>query len=249
MKLSINIPDYLTIEAYKKISSLEHLSPSEKIITTLSILSDIPEEKLRELHTLDLTNIFDDVTDRVVNVNPEFYPIIEVEGVMYGYCPITKLSLGANIDLESLSKDMNKNIEQIMGILYRPILKHRFNSFEYAFKQSFKVKTGSVENLTKYYELEPYSVELREKTAEVFKNLPISFAFGATSFFLQVGNSFIQGSKIYSDPNLKDPKKKEQLLKRKLEETSSRIGDGLELFITLRQLPSFQSQEIKLLQI
>ena len=250
MELKLTIPDYLSIEAYKKVTSLEHLSDLEKMMAVLGVLSNLSEDKMRELQIQELSKVFTEVTDSLIDVNPEFYPLFEIEGQLYGYNPITKMTLGEFVDVTNLTKDPIKNLEQIMALLYRPVLKHRFNGIKWAFKNSFKTGLGEVEDLTKYYTLEAYSTELRNKNAEIMNKLPVSFALGALSFFLQVGNSLLLGTQTYSAVGRKlTNKETKELAKRMTLAISTNIGDGLQQFITSRQLPSLVSQEIKLSQI
>ena len=247
MELKLTIPDYLSIKDYKQVTALDHLSDLEKMVSTVSILSNLSEDKLRELQSTDLSNVFMEVTNRLIDVNPEYYPIIEIDGKMYGYQNISKMTLGEYIDLEGLVKEPVKNLEQIMAILYRPVLKHSFKSIKWAVKMGFKLGTGEVDDLSKYYELEKYDSSKRQDNAQVMKNLPVSYALGALSFFLQVGSLLLAGSKPYSLTKTK--KQKKEMLKRMSTALSTNIGDGLRLFITSQVHPSLQSQEIKLSQI
>jgi len=247
MELKLTIPDYLSIKDYKKVTSLDHLSDLEKMVATVSILSNLSEDKLRELQSNDLSKVFTEVTNRLIEVNPEFYPIIEIEGKLYGYQHISKLTLGEYIDLENLCKEPIANLEHIMGILYRPVLKHSFKSIKWASKMGFKIGMGEIDDLSKYYTLEKYDSEKRYDNAEVLKMLPVSYALGALSFFLQVGNSFLLGSKTYF--KLKSKKEKKKFLKETLQTTSIPTGDGLLRFITSLQHPSLTSREITLSQI
>ena len=247
MELKLTIPDYLSIEDYREVTSLEHLSDLEKMVKIVSTLSNLTEDKLKELQSTDLSNVFTEVTNRLIDVNPEYYPIIEVEGVLYGYQPISKLTLGEYIDLENLCKKPVENLEQIMAILYRPVLKHSFKSIKWVVKMGYKLGVGEVDDLSKYYTLEKYSSEERKTRAEILKKLPVGYALGALSFFLQVGNLHLAGSQIYTE--LKTKKEKKKFLKEMANNLSVSIGDGLQLFITSQQHPSLTSQEIKLSQI
>ena len=247
MELKLTIPDYLSIEAYKQVTSLDHLSDLEKMVATVSILSNLSEDKLRELQSSDLSNVFTEVTNRLIDVNPEYYPIIEIEGKLYGYQHMSKLTLGEYIDLENLVKEPIKNLEQVMAILYRPVLKQSFKSIKWATKMGYKLGIGEVDDLSKYYELEKYDSSKRQDNAEVMKNLPVSYALGALSFFLQVGNSLLLGSEAYSQAKTK--KQKKEILKKISTNLSMSTGDGLLLFITSQVHPSLASQEIKLSQI
>jgi len=247
-KITLNIPDYLSLKAYRKVSQLDHLSDLEKAIVTLGALTDLPIETIRELQREDLSRIYEDVSSRLIQANPEFYPVFELNGVLYGYSNISVMKLGEYVDLERLTKTPLETLEEVMAVLYRPILKHRFNSIEYNFKQSFKVVSGSVESLSKYYTLEKYDNNTREERAEILSEMPISFALGALSFFLQVGSVLSYASKVYSlSSNSQQAEKK---VKRMITATLlDNIGGGLQLFTTSRRLPSLTSQEIKLSRI
>ena len=212
MQLQLTIPDYLSIEAYKQVTSLDHLSSLEKMIKTVSILSNLSEDKLKELQSTDLSNVFMEVTNRLIDVKPEYYPIIEIEGKMYGYQHISKLTLGEYIDLENLTKEPVKNLEQIMAILYRPVLKQSFKSIKWAVKMGYKLGVGEVDDLSKYYTLEAYDTDKRKENAEILKTMPVAYALGALSFFSQVGTLLSIGSKPYS--KLKSKKQKKEFLKK-----------------------------------
>jgi len=249
-KIKFTIPDYLSLGNYKKLSLLEHLTDLEKTIASLTILTDLSEETIRELQPSDLSSIHGDVVDKAIEFNSEFYPVFELEGVMYGFADITKMTLGEYVDLDMLVKEPINNLSEIMAILYRPILKHRFKSFEYSFKQSFKVKLGEAENIFKYYTLEKYDSDVRAEKALLLDKMPASFALGALSFFLQIASALYLGSLTSSITDPKERKKAMVETKKTIKKTLlDNIGGGLQLFITSRQLPSLKSQEIKLLQI
>ena len=249
-KLSFNIPDYLSLKAYRKVTHLEHLTQLEKAVVTLSALTDMPEETIRDLDRTTLAKIYDDVSSRLIEVNPEFYPVFELNGVLYGYSSMSAMRLGEYVDLERLADQPKEYLQEIMAILYRPILKHRFNSFEYNFKQSFKVVTGEAENLFKYYTLEKYKNSERQERAELLSEMPVSFALGALAFFLQVGGVHSYASGIYSRDSNSSNKEKERQIKKMIKRTLlDNIGGGLQLFTTSRLHPSLTSQEIKLSRI
>jgi hypothetical protein len=246
MELKISIPDFLSIKNYKQISSMEHLSSIEKMIQTIVILSDLPEETVREMQIEDISAVFSKVSESVIDIRNEFYPIIEIEGQLYGYNPISKFTLGEYVDLENLNKNALQNLEEIMALLYRPIVKHKFNGIKWAFKNRFKIGLGKAEHLFSYYTIEKYSSETRVERAEIMKDIPASFALGALTFFLHNANLYLLGSQISSDSK-KETKKQIETIAKKM--TSDNIGGGLQQFITSRKVPSLVSQEIRLLQI
>jgi hypothetical protein len=78
------------------------------------------------------------------------------------------------------------------------------------------------------------------------KNIPVSFALGAMSFFLVLASSSFLGTQVSLSQNRKE---KKETMKKIKELLTVNIGDGLLQFITYQKLPSFQSQEIKVSQI
>ena len=181
--MELEIPKYLSIKNYQKVNSLEHLSSTEKTVEVLAILGDIPSEQLKKKHSKDLPKMYDKVTEALFDVGYEYYPIIEVEGVLYGYQPITKMTLGEYIDLENLTKKPLENLDQIMAILYRPVLKHRFKSLEFKIKNGLRLGQGKLEDVLKYYTVEEYDSNKRYDYAEIFQDIPVAYALGALSFF------------------------------------------------------------------
>jgi hypothetical protein len=246
MELKIKVPDYLSIKHYKQISKMDHLSNLDKMIRTIGILTDLDRETVRQMDTFDLQTVFSTVSEQLINLKSEFYPIIEIEGQLFGYVPISKLTLGEYIDLENLNKDAINNLEQIMALLYRPIVKHKFYGVKWAVKSGYKLALDEAENLFKYYTVEKYTPELRKDNAKVMENFPASFAIGAMTFFLHNGNLLLLGSEISSD-NKKQ--KMVQIKEMSQKMTSPDTGDGLRQFIVSRKVPSLRSLEITQLQM
>lgn len=244
-RIELNIADYLSIKDFKKAISLEHLSDVDKMVETLVLLTDKPREEIIKWKPAQLTQVYEKVSESLVDVEPQFFPIMEVDGVKYGYCPISQLSLGAYVDLENLTPDSQENLSQIMAILYRPITKHKFNSLKWSVKMGYKKLDGLAEELFQMYEVEEYDSSTRNDRAEIFDKLPVSFALGAYTFFLTLANNSLIGTAGYS--TLKDKKKAEKMMKKQIQTLLPNIGHGLAQFITYRKLPSYPSMEIKVL--
>ena len=242
MEIQLEIPDYLSIKQWKEFISLEHLSESEKMIYLISLLSDKNEDEVRKWTPASLTQVYTKVIDALSDVEPAFYPVFELDGQLYGYSSITSLTLGEYTDLERLAKKPQDNIEEIMAILYRPIVKHRFGGIKWAFKNTIKVSQGDAENLFKYYTLEEYDSSKRGENAKKLSVIPASMAIGALNFFLALGSLYLLNM------NLSSLKPDQQM--KVMKETSKQmdllsIGDGLLQFITSLRHPSFQSPAIK----
>jgi len=241
MEITLNIPDYLSIKQWKQFNLLEHLSDSEKMVHMISILSDRTKDEVMEWTPPALKQVYSKVLEAFTDLQPQFFPIFELDGVLYGFTPITKLTLGEYVDLERLAKKSHDNLEEIMAILYRPITKHKFSGLKWAFKSSYKVAIGEAENLFKYYEVEKYDSSKRGEGANKLSVLPASMGLGALSFFLVLANTSLLGSNLSSLP----PKQQMKTMKEMNKQMASmNIGDGLLQFITSRQHPSFQSQAI-----
>lgn len=220
---------------------MEHLSDSEKMIKLITMLSDKDEAEVKQWTPMALKQVYAKVLDAISDIDPAFYPVFELDGVRYGFSSISKLTLGEYVDLERLAKQPQENIEEIMAILYRPIVKDRFKGLKWAFKNTYKVGLGDAENLFKYYTLEEYDSNKRLDNAEKLNVLPATMALGALTFFLTLANTSLIGS------NLSSLSPKQQMIAMKEitnKMTSMNIGAGLQQFIISQTLPSFKSQEM-----
>lgn len=242
MKVQLQIPEYLSIADWKYFNSLEHLSDSEKMITLISKMGGVDVEEVKSWTPIALTQVYETILSSFEGLTPQFYPIFELDGVLYGFKSLTSMTTGEYIDLERLAKNPTENLEEIMAILYRPITKNRFSGIKWAFKNTYKVALGEAENLFKYYEIEKYDNNKRAEQAKLMNTLPASIGLGALSFFLVVGTSFSVSSRISLLPN---KQRKEAMKQMNKQMDSLNIGAGLLHFITLLEHPSYQSVEKK----
>jgi hypothetical protein len=202
MELKFNIPDYLSIKDWKYLNSLELDSQADKMIKFISYISDIEEEQILKLTPIDLQKTYLSVLETIGETESTFFPVFELDGQLYGYSSISKMTLGEYIDLEKLTKNPVIHLEDIMAILYRPIKKHSFNGIKWAVKSQHKVGIGEVENLFQYYTLEEYNSNTRAEQAEKMKNIPVSFALGAMSFFFSSRNHILSKYKSIFKPQV-----------------------------------------------
>ena len=242
----MNIPDYLSIKDWKYFNSLEHLNDTEKMVSLISKMGGKDIDEVKKLKPTKLTNVYKTLLESFQDLEPMFYPVFELDGIKYGYTPMTKMTLGEYTDLERLAVKSHDNIEEIMAILYRPITKHRFSGIKWAFKSSTKIALGEAENLFKYYDVEEYDSSMREENAIKLSNIPASMGLGAMSFFLLLGSSVSVNSQL----SLINPKQQMEMMKELNNQMDTMsIGAGLLQFITSLQHPSFQSQDRKQSQI
>ena len=195
-EITIEIPEVITVEQYQKFGTLDHLSNTQRIIRIVSAVTGMSEEEVGRWNVANLFEIYKDLQLRVNELEPAFLPIFEWEGETWGFQPIHKMSAGEYIDLETRLKEGVIKLHEVLAILYRPIKKHRLNSFEWKLKHNYKYVIGKAENLFKYYSLEDYDTEKRTWREDRFKKLPISLALGAYNFFLFVGEKLSKDLRI-----------------------------------------------------
>ena len=243
MEIKLEIPDYLSVKQWKQFLTLEHLSDSEKMITMVSLLSGKQVDEVKSWTPMSVKSVYTKVLETITDIEPSFYPIFDLDGVKYGFSSMTNLTLGEYGDLERLAKQPQDNIEEIMAILYRPIVKDRLNGVKWAFKNTFKVSLGEAENLFKYYTLEEYDSSKRAEQADKLSVLPASMALGALSFFLGTANLHWINS-LTSLKTLKTDKMKTLLEKQTLEALMG-TGDGLRHYIrSPKQIYSVSQEKI-----
>jgi len=240
MKVQINIPDYLSVSDWKYFNSLEHLSESEKMIEMICHLGGKDREEVNTWKPTALTQVYAKLLGSFKDVEPQFYPVFELDGQLYGFTPISKMTIGEYTDLERLANDSVNNLEEILAILYRPIEKHSFKGIKWSFRNTYKIGLGQAENLFKYYETKSYNSKDRVIQADIMKHIPASFGLGALSFFLVLGSTLSLNSSLSSLPPEEQMKQMKNLQKGM---DSLSIGGGLLQFITSLQHPSLTSQD------
>jgi hypothetical protein len=191
--LSFEIPEYLTLHQYSKMSGLDDVNKVQKMITIISALTGY-EEKEVETWSLDSLQKVFEAYSSLADTKNEFHSLIEWNGTLYGYSDIKSMTLGCYVDLENLSKDLDKNLHKIAALLYRPVTKHRFGSLKFTIKQQLKMVKNNVENVFDWYELEPYDVAKRKQREEEFKSFPAHILLGALGFFLSTASLYLNST-------------------------------------------------------
>ena len=225
---NITIPEYLSIDRFQQLQNIEHLSELGKIVRTIHVFTQIPEDEVKTWAISDLGKVAKDFSDKV-SASPEFYPMWQHKGINYGYVDISAMSMGEFIDLEQLCKEPNKNLHAIMAVLYRPVVKHRFDKLKFKAKHNIQLMQNKVDNAFKWYTVKEYDNNERHVDAEVMKELPAGFALGALNFFLGTANLHWINS-LNSLKTVKTEKMRKLLTKQTLEALTD-IGDGLRHYI------------------
>jgi len=109
--------------------------------------------------------------------------------------------------------------------MYRPIIKHRFKSLKFAYKQKVKMLNNEVENVFDWYEVENYDSKKRKEVEEDFRAFPAHILLGALSFFLSTATLYLNSIQ-YSDNRKSTKAMKKFKEDRILEVLLQNIGGG-----------------------
>lgn len=160
----IKVEPEITIEQFQRIHNKEEMyktSPPD----LLSLLLNVPVNELKDLPLNQMEFVQSYLMSQMTesSLNDELYNIFTHNGVEYGLeNDWSKLAWGAWMDMEVFSsEDIQNNIHLIMAILYRPVIER---------------KNGK-------YKIAPYKADEIEDRAYMFRQLPIKYWFGASSFF------------------------------------------------------------------
>jgi len=157
------IPEYLTIGKYMEMVKLEGLIKDP--IKLLNAYTNIPEDIIRKANRENIKFILGMIQSQYLNYDKDkVQATFEFNGKKYGLQKnLNEINYGGWVDLEmSIADGIEKNIDTIMSILYRPL----------------KWTMGSK------YEIEDYDVETMKVRKEEFKDLPVEYWIGVSSFFL-----------------------------------------------------------------
>lgn len=242
MQITTNIPDYINVKHYKEFSVLKSLDELEQKLHVIQVLTGESMETVRQWPIPFVIQLYAKLNELIAGVEQEFYPVIEWEGKQYGYRPIHKMSLDEYVDLDMLIKDADRNINDILAILYRPITKNRLNTGNWVANQTIKVLKGQVENGFDYYDIEKYDYNKRMEISPSYDNFPASIALGALGFFLgsnHLSSKNTASSSLQWELMMNEVKKKNSRIRRAL----ARITVGYISSMNLLKVPSYKSLE------
>jgi hypothetical protein len=160
----IEVKPEITIEQFQRIHNKEELyktSPAD----LLGMLLNVPANQLKDLPLNQMEFVQSYLMSQMTesSLKDELYNVFTHNGVEYGLeNDWSKLAWGAWMDMEVFSsEDIENSIHLIMAILYRPIVEK---------------KNGK-------YKIAPYKADEIEDRAYEFRQLPVKYWFGASSFF------------------------------------------------------------------
>ena len=192
----------VTLEKWLKLIEVETGSKTTEALETITALSDIPKQLVRELGIQDVAVIMSKIAELQVGQDSSLKSIIEVEGKEYGFHPsLDDITLGEYADLETFIKNgIENNMPEVMAILYRPI-------------------TAKGENGV--YTIEAYDGNISIR-AEEMKKMSAEQVQSSLVFFWGFVNDLSKITQSYSMERLNKMKKELQV------KVSQKSGDGSE---------------------
>ena len=155
----------VTLDRWVKLISHKGKTKSADARVTIEALSNIPATVLDKLELAHIVVILNSLATMQKSENSSLREIIEIEGKEYGFHPdLDGITLGEFADLETYMQDMEKNLPEIMAILFRPIV----------------AKEGD------YYQIEAYDGEIKLR-AEVMRKISAEKVQDALVFVYNFG--------------------------------------------------------------
>jgi hypothetical protein len=117
----------VTLEKWLKLNKVDTESKTNEVLETITALSDIPKQLVKELGIQDVAVIMSKLGELQAKQDSKLKRIIEVEGKEYGFHPdLDSITLGEYADIESFIKNgIENSLPEIMAVLYRPILEKK----------------------------------------------------------------------------------------------------------------------------
>ena len=175
----------VTLEKWLQLVDLETASKTEEAEETITALSNIPKQLVKELALSDVAVIMSRIAQLQQEQDTKLKRIIEIDGVEYGFHPdLDSITLGEYADIETFIKGgVEKNLPELMAVLYRPI----------------KEKKNGI------YVIDAYDGNIRLRTEEM-KKMSAEQVQSALRFFFVLGKELSEILPLYLMEKLKETK-------------------------------------------
>jgi hypothetical protein len=180
----ITIPEYLMVKHYKTLNILSSLDETDQMIAVISSVTGEHFDDVMNWNISSIIDVYSKITKIVTKNSQTFHPIIEWKGQLYGFRNMSKMTLGEYVDLDNLTKDTDRNLTDMLALLYRPVTRNDINTAKFIYKSTIKALKYEVENVFDYYDVEEYDADKRKIKAPEFDEFPLDIALGAMAFFL-----------------------------------------------------------------
>lgn len=240
--IELQVPDYFTVNHFQQYQKFTSFDPIDQMVAVVGLLTNHTEDEIRDWPVQGVTKSYKAVMDLLAETQPEFYPVINWNDQLYGFRPVSKMTMAEYIDLDNLAKNSQENLTDILAILYRPVKENKLGSGKFMVKSSLKAWSGKVENPFDYYTVTKYDSNERKIQAESFKDFPVSVALGALSFFLETAQNLSPVLKTSTQSTLLT-----EILNKTLSRNKRRLLNITAGYIRSKNWetpPSYQSPEI-----
>ena len=190
----------VSLEQYSKLMiALENDSSNEieAVIKTLEALVGIDVSTLSKVPLKYLKTAYSELSTLTATMpSTELKRIIDVDGTAYGFIPdFDALTFGEFCDLDNYLQDSWSNLDKILAILYRRVIKREGDK----------------------YKIEPYSLDNIKERRELFKNnLSIGTIYGSLVFFYTIGSKHISTMLLSLEEENRVLKKKKSIREKEL---------------------------------
>ena len=192
--MTITVPTSLediSLEKWIKFDAINKEGSDEDFLIDkmIEIFCDLDLKDVSKIPFADAQDIYKDLVD-VLNEEANFQPIINVNGVDFGFIPnLNEITLGEFVDLDNYllnTKDLNK----AMAVLYRPI--------------TYRSKD--------LYRIEEY--DNPDKYKDVLSKESVSYATGAVVFFYRLSNELTRHSLFSSLTTIEEERNKKTIAQK-----------------------------------
>jgi hypothetical protein len=167
----------ITITSFYKIQDAVALGGKDAENEIISELTNFSLTELRAMKRTEWNILWSNCQTLIEEAAGEGAPVqnqIEFKGVKYALPTIEDMTVGEFADLEIMfaEQNVNRKLEQVAGILYRPVIK--------------TTSKGPV--------VVPYDANEAADRAELFKDLPIAAIRSANTFFFSYAESSLKST-------------------------------------------------------
>jgi hypothetical protein len=163
-------------KTWLKLIDFQNNTRTKEAEETIAALSNIPKDLIKQLDLSDVVVIMSRIAEMQQEQDSSLKRIIEVEGKRYGFHPdLNSITLGEWADIETfIKKDIEKNLPEVMAVLYRPIVEEKNN----------------------VYTIEAYDGDITIRT-ENFKKMAAEQVQSALVFFYNLGKELLKILPLY----------------------------------------------------
>ena len=117
----------VTLDKWLKLVEAEKGSKTNEALETITALSDIPKQLVKELGIQDVAVIMSRIGELQQEQDSKLKRIIEIEGKEYGFHPdLDSITLGEYADIETFIKNgIENSLPELCAVLYRPIVEKK----------------------------------------------------------------------------------------------------------------------------